>query len=221
MKIKLLSLFILAILLSACGQAATETSASEGQYSPEIYTQAAEALTSAATPTKEIQPTATATMVTPTETLTPTQTPLPTLTLPAQPKTYATPLPYLTNVTGYSACDNSHYISDITIKDGTILMPGEPFKKIWRLKNTGNCPWRPEYNLIFVSGYDMEGKTTPINQYVAPGETAKIMVDLIAPDVEGTYTGYWILTNRESAILGETIYVEIVVSEDETEEEPE
>ncbi|NOT05707.1 MAG: hypothetical protein HOP27_14010 [Anaerolineales bacterium] len=223
MKIKLLSLFILAILLSACGQATTEISASEGQYSPEIYTQVAQALISAVTPTKETLPTvtATATMPIPTATLPPTQTPLTTPSLTAQPKTFATPMPYLTNVNGYSACDNSIYISDITIKDGTILMPEEPFKKIWRLKNTGTCAWRPDYTLIFVSGYSMEGETTTINQYVAPGETAKISVRLIAPDVDGTYAGYWILTNRESAVFGETIWVQIVVSEDETEEEPE
>ncbi len=221
MKIKLLSLFILAILLSACGQAATEISASENQYSPEIYTQVAQALTSAVTPTKESLPTATATMIAPTATLTPSQTLLTTPSRTAQPKTFATAMPFLTNVTGYSACDNSTYISDITIKDGTVLMPGEPFKKIWRLKNTGTCAWRPGYTLIFVSGYSMEGETTTINQYVTPGETAKITVSLIAPDVDGTYTGYWILTNRESAVFGETIYVQIVVSEDETEEEPE
>jgi hypothetical protein len=220
MKTRLITLFILAIFLSACGQAATEIPASENQYSPEIYTQVAQALTSAVTPTKEILPTATATM-TATATLTPTQTPLTTPTLTAQPKTYATPMPFLTNVSGYSACDNSNYISDITIKDGTVLMPGEPFKKIWRLENNGTCAWRPDYTLIFVSGYSMEGETTTINQYVAPGETAKIRVSLIAPDVDGTYTGYWILTNRESAVFGETIYVQIVVSEDETEEEPE
>lgn len=220
MKIKLLSLFILAILLSACGQAATETADSEGQYSPEIYTQVAGALTSAVTPTKEIRPTLTATM-TATATPAPTQTPLRTLILTTQTKMYATPLPYLTNVAGYSDCDNSKYLKDITIKDGTVLMPGEPFKKIWRLKNTGTCAWRPEYTLIFVSGYDMEGETTTINQYIAPGDDAKISVSLIAPDVEGTYTGYWILTNRENEVFGQTIFVQIVVSEDETEEEEE
>jgi hypothetical protein len=220
MKSKLTPFFILIILLSACGQAAADVADSDGQYSPEIYTQAAQALTSAVTPTKQTLPTAKATS-TPTATPAPTKTARPTLTLTSKPKTYATPLPYLTNVTGYSDCDNSIYLKDITIKDGTILMPDEPFKKIWRLKNTGSCAWRHEYSLIFVSGYDMEGETTTINQYVAPGEEAKISIDLIAPDVEGTYTGYWILVNREGEIFGQTIFVQIVVSEDETEEEPE
>ncbi|NUM45417.1 MAG: hypothetical protein HUU38_11995 [Anaerolineales bacterium] len=220
MKSKFIALFILAILLSACGQATTETADPPSGYSPEIDTQIAQALTSAVTPTKETLPTVTATF-TPRATLTPTQTPLPTPTLPTPAKMYATPLPYLTNVAGYSDCDNSKYLKDITIKDGTVLMPGEPFKKIWRLKNTGTCAWHPEYTLIFVSGYDMEGETTMINQYVAPGDEGKISVSLIAPDVEGTYEGYWILTNRENEVFGQTIYVQIVVSEDETEEEDE
>lgn len=220
MKSKLIPFFILIILLSACGQAAADVPDSGSQYSPEIYTQAAQALTSAVTPTKETLPTLKATS-TPTAPPAPTQTPLPTLTLPAQPKPYATPLPYLTNVTGYSSCGNSDYISDITIKDGTVLMPGEPFKKIWRLKNSGNCAWHENYSLIFVSGYSMDGETTTINQYVAPGEEAKITVSLIAPDTDGTYTGYWILSDGEGKVFGETIYVQIIVSEDETEEEPE
>ncbi|HMZ07420.1 MAG TPA: NBR1-Ig-like domain-containing protein [Anaerolineales bacterium] len=173
MKHKLITCFIFAILLSACGQAAAESTESANGYSPEINTQVAQVLTSAVTPTPETLPTLTA-KTTPTAPPTPAQTLLPTQTLPAQPKTYATLQPYLTNVTGYSSCDNSNYLSDITI-----------------------------------------------NQYVAPGETAKITVDLISPDTEGTYTGYWILTNRENQVFGETIYVTITVSKDETEEEPE
>jgi len=219
MKSKLILFFILAILISACAQSAANTD-SKSQYSPQVYTQAAQALTYAATPTPETIPTLQATS-TPKATPAPTQTPIPTLTMTAKPKAFATPLPYLTNVTGYSDCDNSIYLKDITIKDGTVLMPGEPFKKIWRLKNTGSCAWRPGYSLIFVNGYDMDGETTTINQYIAPGEEAKISIDLIAPEVDGTYTGYWILTNRENQVFGETIYVQIVVSEDETEEEQE
>ncbi len=220
MKSKLAIFFILIILISACGQATSESADSASEYNPEINTQIAQALTSAATPTKQTLPTATATS-TQTATPAPTQTPLPALTLTARPKTHATLMPYLTNVSGYSKCANSIYLKDITIKDGTALMPGEPFKKIWRLKNTGSCAWRPEYSLIFVDGYDMEGETTTINQYVAPGEEAKISVSLVAPEVEGTYTGYWILTDGMGKVFGETIFVQIVVSEDETEEEQE
>lgn len=218
MKTKLLTLIILVILLSACGQAAIESADSENGYSPEIDTQIVQAMTSAVTLTKKVFSTHTATS-TPTTTPTSTQTSIPTLTLIAESKAYTTPLPYLTNVTGYSDCDNSIYLKDITIKDGTVLMPGEPFKKIWRLKNTGTCAWREGYSLIFVSGYDMDGERTTINQYVAPGEEAKIGIDLVAPDVDGVYIGYWILVNRENEVFGETIFVQIVVSEDETEEE--
>lgn len=219
MKSKLIPFFIFIMLLSACGQTATDI-ISKGQYSSEINTQIAQALTSAVTPTEEMLPIHTATS-TPTATPAPKQTALPTITVTAQPKTYATLLPYLTNVTGYSDCANSTYLKDITIQDGTVLMPGEPFKKIWRLKNNGICAWHENYSLIFVSGYAMEGEATTINQYVARGKEAKITVNLIAPETEGTYTGYWILSDGEGKVFGETIYVQIIVSEDETEEEQE
>lgn len=220
MKRIIIPFLILAVFINACGQPASGTVNSNGQYSSEINTQIAQALTSAATPVQETLPTATATLpllATPTPTQTTLSIPTPTV----QPKIYATPMVLPTGATGYSECDNADYISDITIKDGTVLMPGEPFKKIWRLKNNGSCAWRSGYTLVFVSGYEMEGEAIPINQYVAPGEDAKIHLSLIAPNVEGTYTGYWIMMNREGKIFGETIFVQIVVSEDETEEEPE
>ena len=38
-------------------------------------------------------------------------------------------------------CDNSAYVSDVTIPDGTEVAPGEAFTKTWALVNTGNCTW--------------------------------------------------------------------------------
>src|SRR6185295_11416560 len=39
------------------------------------------------------------------------------------------------------ACNNSVFVADITIPDGSVLKPGEDFTKIWRIQNTGNCRW--------------------------------------------------------------------------------
>ena len=209
---------ILVISLSACAPAATEPSENEGPtatstFDSAIATAVANAFTAAAAVTTN----------TPTQTSTPafTATALPTFTFTLAPAT-ETPQPAPPTVlSDYDFCDNSAYVSDITIKDGTVLMPGEPFKKIWRLQNNGACPWRPEYTVTFVSGYNMDGVTTTINQYVAPGKSAKITVTMKAPTAEGTYTGYWSLTNFDGINFGEVVYVRVVVSKDETEEEPE
>ncbi|MFN8413897.1 MAG: NBR1-Ig-like domain-containing protein [Anaerolineales bacterium] len=113
-----------------------------------------------------------------------------------------------------SACDNSAYISDVSISDGTILAPGETFTKTWRIKNTGTCTWNSNYAITFSSGNAMSGETTAIDQSVASNNTGDISVELTAPDAEGTYTGYWILQNSSGMAFGNYVYVQIVVSND-------
>ena len=111
-----------------------------------------------------------------------------------------------------SACDGSAYVSDVTISDGTVFAPGANFTKTWRIQNTGTCTWNSNYSLIFSSGERMSGTTTTIDQSVAPDETGDISVELTAPDTDGTYTGYWILSNSSSTAFGNYVYVQIVVS---------
>jgi cell division septation protein DedD len=106
------------------------------------------------------------------------------------------------------------WISDVTIPDGTVLAPGQAFVKTWLLQNAGSCTWSSDYSLTFVSGNAMEGSTTTINQSVASGNQAQISIALTAPDTEGTFTGYWRLTNEQGIAFGISVYVQIVVSDD-------
>jgi hypothetical protein len=111
-----------------------------------------------------------------------------------------------------SACDGSAYVSDVTISDGTVVAPGANFTKTWRIQNTGTCTWNSNYSIIFSSGERMSGTTTTIDQSVAPDETGDISVELTAPDTDGTYTGYWILSNNSGTAFGNYVYVQIIVS---------
>jgi hypothetical protein len=113
----------------------------------------------------------------------------------------------------YSAgCDNSVYISDVTIPDGTVFEPGATFTKTWGIQNTGTCTWSSSYSIVFSNGENMSGEATSIGQSVAPGSTAEISVELIAPEADGTYTGYWILENGSATAFGGYVYVQIIVS---------
>ena len=109
-------------------------------------------------------------------------------------------------------CDSALYIKDVTISDGTVFAPNTTFKKIWRIRNTGSCIWNKNYAIMFSSGNNMSGETTTINRQIVPNETADISVELTAPDNDGTYTGYWILSNDNGAAFGGFVYVQIVVS---------
>ena len=114
-------------------------------------------------------------------------------------------------------CDSALYIKDVTISDGAIFTPNTTFKKIWRIRNTGSCIWNKNYAIMFSSGNNMSGETTTINRQIVPNETADISVELTAPDNDGTYTGYWILSKDNGVAFGGVafggfVYVQIVVS---------
>lgn len=214
----ILSLLLLAILLSACGPADSTPPTEESQYSPDISTAIAQALTAAAQVlTASVTPANTPTL-TSTPTLTPTETPFPTIGFTPATETLQ---PSPTATQQIESCYNSAFVSDLTIKDDTVLMLGEKFKKIWRIMNTGTCPWKEDFAMTFFSGTSMDGITSPINQYVAPGKTAKISVPMTAPTTEGTFTGYWILSTSDGSKFGQVVYVRVITSKEETQEEPE
>ena len=113
-----------------------------------------------------------------------------------------------------SLCENSTYIDDVTIPDGTVLVLGETFVKKWTLKNTGFCMWRASYALKFFQGDSMSGEGTEIGRAIASGDNVNMSVTLTAPEAEGTYTGYWIMADDFGYSFGMPVYVQIIVSND-------
>ncbi len=180
---------LLAILLSACGSAAP-TEAVPAQ----VATDVAATLTA--------QPTAT-----PTET--PTLTPTPTTT----PTATVTPTPAIpvSGLSSASSCNNSQFLRDVSIPDGTVLSPGETFVKTWRFRNTGTCNWSSNYSLVFVGGRRMGGGDFEIGQTVDVNQRIDISVTLTAPDRTGTFTGSWQLADAFGNTFGDTVDVQIVV----------
>jgi hypothetical protein len=115
----------------------------------------------------------------------------------------ATPEPEDTPVPTPSCTDRATFIKDVTYPDGTYIAPGEAFEKVWRVENTGTCPWTTDYQLIFVSGYSMDGPaalslegTIPVNAVV------DLSVDLKAPEIDGSYRGSWMLRNPQGFLFG-------------------
>lgn len=203
--------FALTIVLGACRNGATISSTDQivsGIYTAD--TLAFETQTQTPTPTSTPLPVFTAT---------PTSTPtlVPTLALP----TYA-PLDNHTSgiwksssasslQVDHTICNNSAYIEDVTIPDGTVLAPGETFVKSWILKNTGYCAWKNSFTLRFYRGDSMSGQETEIDRQTASGNQSKVSIELTAPNSEGTYTGYWILANNYGYPFGTPFFVQIVV----------
>ncbi len=128
---------------------------------------------------------------------------------PAGPPS-VTPLPPLTP-TATRCQDAARYVADVTIPDGTELKAGTGFTKTWRIRNTGTCPWEPDYQLVFVNGAALGGRSAPLGQTVLPGQTVDVSVQLVAPMAPGTYKGEWQMRNSVGAPFGQTITVVIVV----------
>jgi len=146
----------------------------------------------------------------------PSSTPLP----PGPATLTPIPLPFVTNTppaTATSNCNVAQFITDVTIPDGSVMIPGQAFIKIWRLKNIGSCTWTG-FSLVFDNGDSMGGPASKAIGTVNPNAEVDLDVNLIAPAAPGSYKGNWrIVTNGSVPVpvvngsLGKTFYVDIKV----------
>lgn len=103
------------------------------------------------------------------------------------------------------------YVTDVSIPDGQLIDPGSKFTKIWRIKNSGNCNWTPDFTFAFVDGDQMSGQTVNLPRIVYPGDIVDVSVDMYAPYQPGSYTGNWQLKTPQGYGIGSTIWVKITV----------
>jgi hypothetical protein len=149
-----------------------------------------------------------------------TATPLaatPTLVPPTDPPPTAVPatvtptaLPPLVTLT---ACrNNSAFVADVTIPDGTAFAPNQTFDKVWRLTNTGSCPWGAGYQLVHIAGENLSASPVVDAPETAPGATADLRVSMAAPARVGPHTGRWRLRSPSGVFFGVPVFVSIYVS---------
>ncbi|MBP6468804.1 MAG: transporter substrate-binding domain-containing protein [Chloroflexi bacterium] len=138
----------------------------------------------------------------------PPPTPLP---VTATPFPTATPIPCIDQMT---------FVQDLNLDDNNMttppeIAPGQPFRKWWRIRNSGTCTWDNRYALVFVNGNSplaqMGGQPAVIQGSVAPGQTYDIFVDLVSPLTPGTYQAFWSMRNAQGRTFGDRIWVGIRV----------
>jgi len=164
----------------------------------------------------------------------PTPSPIPTLSFINTPITLNTPvagatqapvvLPTSKPVAQATAplndsCDSLAFEGDASIPDGTVLPPGENFKKQWAVRNTGDCTWHDGYALIYVGGStpDLDpvnyffGKNNNDSDFVAPGQGVNLGINLTTPCTPGKYSGTWRMRNSNGYYFGTylSVYVEV------------
>jgi len=163
-----------------------------------------------ATPTPG-EPTATPTPGEPAATPTMTSTPVPSTPTatwtPVIIVVTETPTPTPTGCTLDAA-----FVADVTVPDGTVFEPGARIDKIWRIRNSGSCPWESGSTWVFVSGDQMGAAPSQAVPTTAVGGNVDIGVTMYAPSAPGTYTGYWRMKSSDGQVFGQTSSVRIVVS---------
>ena len=109
-------------------------------------------------------------------------------------------------------CTNqATFVTDVTVPDGSTFAPGQAFTKAWRVRNTGTCVWGTNDTLTFISGTAMTTTTVVSVPPMAPGATADLSVNLMAPPAQGAYTGVWQLKTN-GARFGTILTVKVNVS---------
>lgn len=84
------------------------------------------------------------------------------------------------------------------------LRPREDFDAVWTVRNNSNLTWElTSVDYKFVSGTEMQkfAKIFDFKQTVRPGETVRIVVDMLAPDRAGTYSTNWAIVRSGTTLI--------------------
>ncbi len=222
-KSKILSLslmIVIALVGSACSALGPKA---EPTMDPQIFqqtlnaasTQALETIAAQITATAQAQPqepTEEPTVVVFTPTTEPTATASPTATNTLPPPT-ATRVPATATATHTSTpSDLQCSIVSQSPALGEKMKLGYDFDAIWKLKNTGTKKWdASEMDIRFSSGSKLQkfGDVYDLGKIVNPGEEITITIDMLAPNIAGTYKSTWVLVGEGKTVCTMNLHVEV------------
>ena len=101
------------------------------------------------------------------------------------------------------SCYQAKFITDVTIPDGTKILPGNTFTKTWRIQNVGTCSWDTDFAVVFDSGQSTGAPAaTAFPAAVQQGGTIDVSVIITAPSDKGEYTWKFMLRSDTGRIFG-------------------
>ena len=122
--------------------------------------------------------------------------------------------------TAATGTSNSQFVADVTIPDDTVMEPGQPFTKTWRLGNNGTRAWGEGFTVNFINGVAMTQVTSQPAPQAATNSEVNVSVLMTAPAEEGSYTSEWMLKDDQGDLFGTNFYTRIVVEKKEPVEPP-
>lgn len=109
----------------------------------------------------------------------------------------------------------SRFIQDVTVSDGTLMVPSTHFTKIWRMRNSGTVAWPFGTQLVWVGGDQLGSHISahlkiPVNGFPVEREL-DIAVDFMAPSWPGRFVSYWRMASPSGQKFGQRVWVLIQV----------
>ena len=127
----------------------------------------------------------------------------------------STELPIPATPTSVGDCFNdARFLEDLTIPDGTRVLPGEVIDKRWSLQNNGTCDWGSGYRLLRRDDSAIQGGEEQALYPARQGALAIWQVELVAPQEEGEYLASWQALSPEGESFGDVVFILIVVDQD-------
>jgi hypothetical protein len=131
--------------------------------------------------------------------------------IPRPPTPTAAPTTVPTVVYDPSCELSARFVEDVTVPDDTLYNGGVAFRKIWRLRNDGECTWEPGVTWTHIGGA-LLGADSPVQIELAePDRIVDVSVDMVAPSAPGTYSSFWRLQRPNGELFGDQAYVRIIV----------
>lgn len=108
--------------------------------------------------------------------------------------------------------NDAEFLEDLTLPDGTEVLPGAVLNKRWLILNRGSCAWGPEYRLVQVGDSRIEAPRELALYPAVPGSQAVWQVAMTAPMEAGEYISRWQARTPDGLLFGDEVYVLIVVN---------
>ncbi|KAJ6520093.1 hypothetical protein C8R45DRAFT_808304 [Mycena sanguinolenta] len=115
------------------------------------------------------------------------------------------------------------FVNDLTLPDGQIFPPGAEFMKCWQMVNSGSVDWPAATELVYVAGErlarEVGGPASVRIGSVRVGAEVELWTgELKAPETPGRYVSYWRLRDDQGRLFGESIWIDINVTDSRSSE---
>lgn len=110
----------------------------------------------------------------------------------------------------------ARFIKDVTLPDGSAVVPGSTVIKTWKIRNDGDHAWPEGVSLSFSSGDLLAASPSDLVFSVGQlqaGEEVDVSVRLSIPETTGRHVTYFRLRTKEGHIFGQRLWADLRVTE--------